>query len=402
MKKIENSKTLKEIKKANGSTILVGQVYLGIDKITKKRRNTTIRATTIKQWERKAQQAKREFEENGFTTFKDSPSLTLFSELAEEWLNTYSDTLKVNTLISTKSYINNYIIPSFGKYNIVDITSRTICVVVKRWAINADTSPIVNGRREIGKGKDYVNALNILRKIFDYGFDLNLIEVNPAIGVTAPRPQKREIVKKLKYFDNVQLKIWLKYLDDLEQTNEKIFEVNLYRLLLDTGIRIGEALALNWSDVNLKKQVITISKTAVNGKIQNSTKSSKSRDIYISTQTVQRLKKWKQIQASYYKTISLNQDRLLFPSSSLSPSRQNMYYNRLVVHFKKAGLPNIGLHGFRHTHATMLLNNGADYKEIQDRLGHASISTTMDTYSHLSKNKAKETAELFNKSLQNL
>ncbi|EKF51584.1 tyrosine-type recombinase/integrase [Lactococcus garvieae] len=401
-KKIQKNKELKKVKKADGSTVLVGQVYLGIDSITKKRRNTTIRASTVKQWKLKAQQAKKEFQDNGCTTFKESHSLEMFDELVEDWLKIYSSTIRTNTLLATKGYLRHYIMPAFSKIKIVDISPRMISGVVKRWAINADTAIIKNGRREKGKGKDYVNALNILRKLFDHAFDLNIIDTNPAIGIKVPRPKKREVAKKLKYFNNEQLKIWFSYLESLELNNKNLLEINLYMLLLDTGIRIGEALALNWSDIDFKNKKITISKTVVYAKLQNNTKSSKSRDIFITDKTIQRLNNWKKVQYSISNTISINDKRLLFPNHNATYARNGVFYNRLKNHFEKAGLPNIGLHGFRHTHATLLLNNGADYKEIQDRLGHSSISITMDTYSHLSQNKAMETAELFSKTVESL
>lgn len=401
-KKIQKGKELKKVKKTDGSTVLVGQVYLGIDSITKKRRNTTVRASTVKQWKLKAQQAKKEFQDNGYTTFKESHSLETFEELVEDWLKVYSPSIRANTLLSTKSYIKHYLIPAFSKYKIVDISPRIIGGAAKRWAINADTSSIKNGRREIGKGKDYVNALNILRKLFDHAFDLNIIETNPTIGIKIPRPKKREVAKRLKYFNNEELKIWISYLESLELNKKNLLEINLYMLLLDTGIRIGEALALNWTDIDFTNKIITINKTVVHGKLQNNTKSSKSRDIFITEKTVQRLKKWKQIQYSATNTISINDKRLLFPNHNATYVGHGVFYYRLRNHFAKAGLPNIGLHGFRHTHATLLLNNGADYKEIQDRLGHSSISITMDTYSHLSQNKAMETAELFSKTVENL
>ena len=65
-------------------------------------------------------------------------------------------------------------------------------------------------------------------------------------------------------------------------------------------------------------------------------------------------------------------------------------FTRLKTHFKRAKVPNIGFHGFRHTHASLLLNAGIPYKELQHRLGHSTLSMTMDTYSHLSKESAKK------------
>ena len=74
----------------------------------------------------------------------------------------------------------------------------------------------------------------------------------------------------------------------------------------------------------------------------------------------------------------------------------------LVRHFKKAKVPNIGFHGFRHTHASLLLNSGIPYKELQHRLGHSQISMTMDTYSHLSKENAKKAVSFYETALKAL
>lgn len=75
---------------------------------------------------------------------------------------------------------------------------------------------------------------------------------------------------------------------------------------------------------------------------------------------------------------------------------------RLRTHFKHAKVNNIGFHGFRHTHASLLLNSGIPYKELQHRLGHSQLSMTMDIYSHLSKENAKKAVSYFETALENL
>ena len=75
---------------------------------------------------------------------------------------------------------------------------------------------------------------------------------------------------------------------------------------------------------------------------------------------------------------------------------------RLKSHFKKAGVNNIGFHGFRHTHASLLLNSGIPYKELQHRLGHSTLSMTMDTYSHLSKENAKKATSFYEQALKSI
>lgn len=83
------------------------------------------------------------------------------------------------------------------------------------------------------------------------------------------------------------------------------------------------------------------------------------------------------------------------------PSNRTLQ-TRLRTHFKRAGVTNIGFHGFRHTHASLLLNSGIPYKELQHRLGHSTLSMTMDTYSHLSKENAKKAVSFYEKALQSI
>lgn len=75
---------------------------------------------------------------------------------------------------------------------------------------------------------------------------------------------------------------------------------------------------------------------------------------------------------------------------------------RLRTRFKRAKVTNIGFHGFRHTHASLLLNSGIPYKELQHRLGHSTLSMTMDVYSHLTKENAKKAVSFYETALKSL
>ena len=114
--------------------------------------------------------------------------------------------------------------------------------------------------------------------------------------------------------------------------------------------------------------------------------------------TMALLKAWKKRQDNG--TINLV-DKLIFSYANHSYS----YTSELATlqrYFKRAGVPNIGFHGFRHTHASLLMNADVNPKEIQHRLGHADYSITMNTYGHLAKDKKKDTAEKFSNILKAL
>ena len=83
------------------------------------------------------------------------------------------------------------------------------------------------------------------------------------------------------------------------------------------------------------------------------------------------------------------------------PSREGLQ-KTLTKHLKLAGLPYLTLHAFRHTHASLLLNAGISYKELQQRLGHSTLAMTMDTYSHLFDDTEKEAVNFFEKAMSNL
>ena len=83
------------------------------------------------------------------------------------------------------------------------------------------------------------------------------------------------------------------------------------------------------------------------------------------------------------------------------PNNQTLQ-TRLRTHFKRANVPNIGFHDFRHTHASLLLNSGIPYKNLQHRLGHSQLSMTMDIYSHLSKENAKKAVSFYETALKSL
>ena len=343
-----------------------------------------------------------EFEKNGKTRVREKVEFENFEALAMAWLDDYLLTVKSNSQTMMKSHFKLYIIPALGNYKVEKITAPLLQSIVNDWAKKANTAPIINGKRPAGAGRDYKLLLNTVRRILDYAFQLGIISSNPARMVVAPRLKKRG-KPKLKYLNNEQLKKFLNYLDSLEQTDKNIFSITLYKLLLDTGLRVSEALALNWSDIDYDNNSIHVDKTVDSaGNVQDSPKSESGiRDISVSDRTMLILKQWQNRQRVLYRKRKIA-TRIVFASAIGGYlSRGHVTYD-LNNHYKNAGINLTGFHAFRHTHASILLNAGADYKEIQHRLGHAKIGMTIDTYSHLAPDKAKETASIYEEALKKL
>ena len=394
---------IKKITKKDGTIVYRTNVYLGVDSLTGKKVQTTATATTRKMCEIKANQAVSNFIKNGSTVAREKVFFDDFNALAMSWFDSYKLTVKANSIRVANNYLKVYLLPALGSYRIEKINSVLLQGIVNQWAKNANTSPIKEGRREKGKCKDYRVLLNYIKRILDYGMQLGAINSNPAIQVIPPKLKARTTTK-LKYFNNDELKKFLVYLDSLDDTIDNQLHITMYRFLLATGLRVGECLALSWSDIDFKNASVSVNKTIVqtmsrSERIQKGAKTKESnRIVSLDLATVALLKSWKSRQNDKVLTLA---DRLVFENAK----RSYTYTNELAIlqkHFKLAKVPNIGFHGFRHTHASLLMNADVNPKEIQLRLGHADYSITMNTYSHLAEDKKKDTAEKFGNILKAL
>lgn len=163
----------------------------------------------------------------------------------------------------------------------------------------------------------------------------------------------------------------------------------LWRLLATTGLRRGEALGLRWTDVDLENARLSVQQSLLEYRRGNAVfgepkTSNARRSIDLDAQTVAVLKRWRvQIAEEQLRAGSAcERSPLIFVDEfgrPLNPETVSRIFPRLEL---QAGLPHIGLHGLRHSHATAMLAAGISPKVAQERLGHFSVSLTLDTYSH--------------------
>lgn len=378
--------------KKDGSIVYRSSIYLGIDSMTGKKVKTTISARTKKELKSKAIQAKVEFEKNGSTIMK-AVNVTTYEELTELWLENYCHTVKHSTLIGAKNNIRKYLLPAFGDYKLDKLTPPIIQHQVNQWAIDYN---------QLGEGYQQYNQLHALNKrILSYAVSIQVISTNPASDIIVPRRKPKE-GQKLKYLDDDNLKKFLAYLDQLPNTTKDFYDTVLYKTLLATGLRIRECLALEWSDIDLQNGSISVTKTLNTLKEITSPKSKSSiREISLDTKTVLLLRLYKARQGQIGREIGVTYERV-FSDSFDNYREAGALRFRLEKHLKLAGCPRLSFHAFRHTHASILLNAGLPYKDIQTRLGHSKISMTMDIYSHLSKENKKKATSFYEKAIEKL
>ena len=303
---------IKEYIKKDGTKVYRTNVYLGVDSLTGKQVRTSVSANSRKMCDIKARQAINKFINNGSTIAREKVVFDNFESLALSWFESYKLTVKANSIRSVKNYLKVYILPAIGTYVLPKITAMLLQGIVNDWSKNANTSEIISGKREKGKGKNYKIMLNIIKRILDYGVQLGAINDNPATKVFPPKLKTRT-VKKIKYFDDKELKMFLEYLESLEPSIENQLHNALYRLLLATGLRIGEALALNWSDIDFSEKLVNVTKTTLQSReVQDSPKTKGSnRIISLDNATLQILANWRKFQNNHNKVIGLS-DSVVF------------------------------------------------------------------------------------------
>ena len=383
-----------EYKKKNGSIVYRASVYLGVDKLTGKKARTTVTANTKKGIKVKAREAVNAFANNGYSV-KEKPTITTYRELVALWWDSYKNTIKPNSQQSMEGIVRLHILPVFGDYKLDKLTTPIIQQQVNKWADKAN-------KGEKGAYANYSFLNNINRRILQYGVTMQAIQHNPARDVIIPRKQQNK-EHKVKFFSNQELKQFLDYLDNLDLSSyENLFDYVLYKTLLASGCRIGEALALEWSDIDLKKGIISISKTLNRYQETNTPKSKAGlREIDIDKATIFLLKQYKKRQQVQSWQLGRSEG-IVFTPFTTKYAYACLLRKRLQGHFKSAGVPDISFHGFRHTHATIMLYAGIEAKDLQYRLGHSNISMTLNTYVHATKEGAKKAVSIFEAAISNL
>lgn len=234
-----------------------------------------------------------------------------------------------------------------------------------------------------------VNKIMILlKKIFDTGVRKSLIDKNPVDNL-----RKLPISKPTISFWSVEeFKEFRKLI-----TNDEISYDLFFTIAFFTGMRMGEILALNWYDVNLITSTIHITKTAYfvnNVNHINSTKTrAGTRLITINNKLTEMLSDWKEKQEDLLKEFTKDTESLQIIQSTPIAITKNMVDKKFKqILSRNNNLKKIRIHDLRHSHASLLINQGEDYLVVKERLGHAAITTTIDTYSHLYPSKQKNLA----------
>ena len=295
------------------------------------------------------------------------------SELCETYKTEYVDRfLKKSTQSGVNAVIKIWINPLLGKKKISKLTRLDVQKFINH-LIDKELSP-----------KTIRNYYSVLRGMMDFAIGMDLIVDTPCQHITLPKKKKVEA----QYYSEEDVTVLLKALDTLPDA-ELQYKIAIY-IILFGGLRKGEVSGLNWEDINFEKHKIEICRTRYinpGGGIYEDTPKTLESNRFVSLPKeifdmfkllkAQQLEKKLQLQNKYIDSTAILQGEF---GGALRPQVLQRWFTRFR---EKNNLKYIGLHGLRHTHASMLAYMGADKMQISKRLGHSQLSTTLNIYTHL-------------------
>lgn len=291
----------------------------------------------------------------------------------EKWIKYYFSTVAAPTLSESSYHLYErlfriHIIPYFGNYNLSDLTTDLIQEIFTK---NFQNENLSRSTMNTVKGRFSIALKLAVKK--------GILSRNPCDGVTLHKLREAKSIEALSVEDQ-------KKLVDYCYKNQYNY---IFIFLLGTGLRIGEALGLTWDYIDMEKKTMKIQRIMIeisgNPKFKDYPKTKNSiRELAISD------KMMKILESQMKFKNEMNYLNLVFPSSNYNFRTTANLRTRLQNICKSANIDFINLHGLRHTFATRMLEKGVMPKVVSQMLGHKSIVTTLNIYSHVLKEHQKE------------
>lgn len=340
---------------------------------------------------------------NAGTVFE--PTEITVADYLNQWFDLYCKTnLKYNTQVGYLRIIQGHLIPKFGVYRLKAITPA----VLQEYAVELKMN---------GNSKSHlVGILSVFSAALNYAVEpMHYLQSNPMQYVKFPKVERKPRERIVLTLDE-----WCKIRDRFQNTRYYIpLMIGFY-----TGLRISETFGLTWDDIDFDKRKISVNKQivkrnfgadvrkVVEKKGQKEQRSSwyfttpktftSIREVPFGETLYQALKQEKAEQLrnemKYGEYYTIHVKKIETDENGQYTSTDSFKYCSRVIHHEMHLA--FDYHSLRHTHATLLIESGADVKNVQTRLGHTNIETTLQTYVHDTEKMAERSVDLFEKITQ--
>ena len=314
--------------------------------------------------------AKLQLGEFGFEEEKPIPT---FKEYSDKWIKiTVPATCKESTLSDYKDILRVHVLPVFSDLKVTDITRGK----VKDLLLS-----------KINKGyaiSTVVHIKNVISGVLNKALDDEMIQANPAQqlgkGFLKAKDRKGDVIALTS--------------EELKQLMDTVSEhfsehYTLFLLLARTGLRIGEALGLQWKDLNFIDRYIEVKRSIVRGKI-STPKNGKIRQVDMSLQLAEALKEHLKGFKLELADQKKDDDQFVFTNEECKVINKDNWRRRVFYKaIEKAEVRRIRIHDLRHTYATLRISKGDNVADVSKQLGHHSVKFTMDIYYHWFPGKKK-------------
>lgn len=295
----------------------------------------------------------------------------------DRWLSDYAaNNVSAATLLRYQGIVANHLRPAIGRIQLSDLRPAHI---QRAYAEALKTGARKDRRAGALSARTVLQHHRVLREALTHAVRWQLIARNPADAVAPPKPSRHEM--RVLNREEAQTLLAAAEQDSL---------YCLLHLALTTGARLGELLALRWSDVDSTSGTLRITRSAQRlpreGIVFHAPKTHRSiRPIALSPVTVRILRSHRVSQSK--QRLALGSDYadrdLVFANALGQPLDGTAVTKRFQQRAQSAGLGHLRFHDLRHTAATLMLSAGTHPKVVSERLGHATINITLDTYSHV-------------------
>lgn len=321
---------------------------------------------------------------------EDIERITFECFVRDHWMKDHvMDGEHTPSSVSFFRYMSDDLIAYFGTKKLVQIDTEA----VKRYLRYLNKEAVTKSGEPLSAATKQ-HHFGTLRNILGYAKRLHYIKDDPTADLTQKEKPHRD-KKKVDFLDAEQA---VKFMGCL--STEPLYWQCLMNVLISTGLRRGEAVALQWGDLDVKKlelavvRNVTLDKDAESGLHIGKTKTGESRVVPVSSRLCGLLMELKKEQEQRYQA-------LLLPSSFIFCNEADPYKpirpDSVTKHVRKFvaanGLPDVSPHDLRHSAASLALEAGADLKDVQQLLGHKDASTTLSFYVGVSEEKQRRTVE---------